>query len=160
MPEANLPSMAGKEDDDIVNWDGILTQEERRRILARLHSALGSIGARIPEVENVRGRKVRLNEVVFDYLDRGKLSDGELAAVDTLAAGLDERVKELETRIEKGDLDESGAVSLMKEVLGLLRALEHLRKLSEPGRISVAKARILSRIDDEKRWLAFLKKVK
>jgi len=153
-----LPSMP--DDDDIVNWDGILTPDERKRILARLRSALGSVGARIPDKETVGGREIPLRETVFDYLERESLSEHELEAVERLMDGLEDRVRDIEADIEVGDIDEKGAVALMKEVLGLLRALEHLRKLREPRKVGVAKAHIMRRIDDERRWLSFVNKIK
>jgi len=48
----------------------------------------------------------------------------------------------------------------MKEALGLMRALQHLRSLRDPENIRLARRTLLGRVDDESRWLEFLKKVK
>jgi len=141
-----------------VNWDGILEAGERRRILARIHSALGAVGARIPDAIDVGGKRLRLKDAVFTYLDKERLSAEDLEAVDNLSSALRERVARLEGSIAGDDISESRAIELMREVLGILRALDHLRKLgADPKKANLARATLMERVDDEKRWLAFLK---
>jgi hypothetical protein len=148
------------EGDDVVNWDGILSSEERQRILARIRSAFGAVGARIPDIEIIDGARIPLKDVIFDYLGKPALTRKELQAADRLADGLGRKVAELEGAIRQGRLTESAAVDLMKEALGLLRALQHLRDLRDPERIMLARKTILGRVDDERRWLEFLHNVK
>lgn len=154
--------MAGKGgDDDEVDWNGVLEPEERRRIHERIHSAFGAVGARIPETIETGGRRLRLKEAVFAYLDKERLTADELDAVDALSAALKERVDELDRDIMTGDISEKGAVDLMKEVLGILRALDHLRRLREdPKRAGPARATLMKKVDDERRWRDFLKQVR
>lgn len=147
--------------DDEVNWNGILEPDERRRILARLHSALGAVGARIPEEVEMGGRRLRLKDAVFAYLDKERLSAEDLEAADALSAALRERVRKLEGSIAHDDITEEAAVALMREVLGILRALDHLRKLQkDPGRAGLARATLMERVSDERRWRDFIKQVR
>jgi hypothetical protein len=148
------------DDEEVVDWNGILEPQERRRILARIHSAFGAVGARIPETVTVKGRTVRLKETVFSYLDKDKLTAADLEAADALSEALGETVRELSSRIQRGDLTEKGAVDLMKEVLGILRALDHLRRLRDPQRAGPARRSLMERVDDERRWLEFVKNVR
>ena len=144
-----------------VNWDGMLEPDERRRILARIHSALGAVGARIPEHIDVGGKRLRLKDAVFSYLDKEMLSAADLEAADTLSAALRERVSRLESSIARDDISEKNAIELMREVLGILRALDHLRKLrADPEKAGLARDTLMNRVDDERRWLAFLKKTR
>jgi len=147
--------------DDEVNWNGILEPDERRRILARLHSALGAVGARIPEEVELGGRRLRLKDAVFAYLDKERLSAEDLEAADALSATLRERVQKLEGSIAHDDITEEAAVGLMREVLGILRALDHLRKLQkDPDRAGLARATLMERVSDERRWREFIKQVR
>jgi len=147
--------------EDEVDWNGVLEPEERRRIHERIHSAFGAVGARIPETIETGGRRLRLKEAVFAYLDKERLTAEELDAVDALSAALKERVDELDRDIMTGDISEKGAVDLMKEVLGILRALDHLRRLREdPKRAGPARATLMKKVDDERRWRDFLKQVR
>jgi hypothetical protein len=148
------------EEEDVVNWDGVLSLQERSRIFARLHSAFGAVGAAIPDYEVLDGRRIPLKRVIFDYLGKPGLTRKELQAADGLAEGLGRKVKDLEARLREGELTEQGAVDLMKEALGLMRALQHLRGLRDPENIRLARRDLLVRVDDESRWLEFLKKVK
>jgi hypothetical protein len=147
--------------EDEVDWNGVLEPEERRRIHERIHSAFGAVGARIPETIESGGRRLRLKEVVYSYLDKERLTSDEVEAVDALSAALKERVDELDRDIMTGDISEKGAVELMREVLGILRALDHLRRLREdPKRAGPARATLMKKVDDERRWRDFLKEVK
>jgi hypothetical protein len=49
----------------------------------------------------------------------------------------------------------------MREVLGILRALDHLRRLREdPRRAGPERAALMEKVDDERRWRDFLKQVR
>jgi hypothetical protein len=49
----------------------------------------------------------------------------------------------------------------MREVLGILRALDHLRNLHEdPESAKLARAALMRRVDDEKRWREFIRQVR
>jgi hypothetical protein len=147
--------------EDEVDWNGVLEPEERRRIHERIHSAFGAVGARIPETVVSGGRRLRLKEAVFAYLDKERLTPDDLRAVDDLSAALKEKVDELDRDIMTGDISEKCAVDLMREVLGILRALDHLRRLREdPRRAGPERAALMEKVDDERRWRDFLKQVR
>ncbi len=145
---------------ELVNWDGVLSQDERARILARLRSAFADVGARLPELVELGGEEVPLKETVLGYLEKDGLSGEELERVEALCAALEERVAEAESRIRDGELDEASAVALMGEALGVLRAIGHLRRLQDPERRSVAREAVMSRVEDERRWLGFVRRVR
>jgi len=48
----------------------------------------------------------------------------------------------------------------MNEALGVLRALQHLRSQRDPERARLARQTVMGRVDDERRWLEFMTKVK
>jgi hypothetical protein len=158
-----ITSQKGPEDGqqvDEVNWDGVLSPQERQRILSRIHSAFAVVGARIPDIEIIDGERVLLRELVFDYLGKTSTTAEELKKVDRLAEGLDRKVRELEGRLHEDQLTERAAVDLMKETLGVLRALQHLRSQKDPKKAHLARRAVLGRVDDERRWLEFISKVK
>lgn len=147
--------------EDEVNWNGVLEPEERRRIHERIHSAFGAVGARMPETVVSGGRRLPLKEAVFSYLDKERLTPEELDAVDDLSAALKRKVDELDRDIMTADISEKCAVDLMKEVLGILRALDHLRSLREnPKKAGPARAALMKRVDDERRWRDFIRQVR
>jgi len=158
MSDTGKGARAG--DDEVVNWDGVLSPQERQRILARLRSALGAVGSRIPDIEVIDQKRVPLKDIVFGYLGKPSLTQKELEEAGALARALERKVKALEGNIRDASLSERAAVDLMREALGLLRALYHLRGLTDEGRVRVARKALMARVDDERRWLEFIKKVK
>ncbi len=150
---------AGREDE--VDWNGVLEPAERRRIHERIHSAFGAVGARIPETVVSGGRRLRLKDVVLAYLDKERLTPDDLRAVDALTTALKEKVDELDSDIMTSDISEKCAVDLMREVLGILRALDHLRRLGEdPRKAGPAREALMEKVNDERRWRDFLKQVR
>jgi len=148
------------EHEQIVNWDGVLSTEERQRIAARIRSAFGAVGARIPDIEVIDGKRLNLRDIVFDYIGKERPTEADIEMADKIAGGLERKVKELEERLRRDQLSERAAVDLMREALGVLRALQQLRGLRDPSRGAVARKAVLTRVDDERRWLEFMKKVK
>jgi len=148
------------EPEDIVNWDGVLSPQERQRIIARIHSVFGAVGARIPDIEVMDGERVNLRELIFDYIGEPSPTREDIERADRLAGGLEKKMAELEDRLRQDELSERAAVDLMREALGVLRALEHLRNLKDPERAPLARKAVLGRVDDERRWLEFIRKVK
>lgn len=152
--------MGDGEGSELVNWDGVLTQDERRKILSRLRSAFAEVGARVPDTVELNGARVPLRDTVLGYLERESLSGEELERVEALCDALEDRVAEAERGIREGDIDEATAVGLMREALGILRALSHLRRLRDPERRRLAREVVMSRVEDERRWLRFVKRVR
>jgi len=157
---ANSGRQGADEHEDIVNWDGVLSPEERHMIVSRIRSAFGAVGAKIPDIEVVDGRRINLKDVVFDYIGKEKPSAEDIDRADRLADALERKVKELEERLHRDQLSERAAVDLMREALGVLRALQQLRGLRDPDRGVHARKAVMDRVGDERRWLEFVKKVR
>jgi hypothetical protein len=157
---ASTRKQGAEDHEDIVNWDGVLSPEERQRIVARIRSAFGAVGARIPDIEVIDGERLNLRDLVFDYIGKERPTEKDIERADRLADGLEKKVRELEERLRGDELSERAAVELMREALGVLRALQQLRGLRDPDRGAVARSAVLNRVDDERRWLDFMKNVK
>lgn len=141
---------------DLVDFNGILTPQERNRILARINSLLSYIGIPIPREEVIDGEVLELRDIIFNFLD-GKVKDEKER--ETLLRKLENKASEIKSCIESCDISEEEAISLMREVSGILRAIDHLKYL-EKNEIPVEKEEILRKIDDERRWREFLKKIR
>ena len=144
----------------LVDMDGILTEEERRRIIRRLHSMLAWVGSIIPEKEVIYGERIELRKIVLELVSKPKLTREDLKKAKILARGIAEREKDIEEEIIHGDITEEEALSLLEEARGLLRALEDLKALQDKDKAINAKEIIMSRVDDEKRWKKFLDRIK
>lgn len=144
----------------LVDMDGILTEDERRRIIKRLHSLLSWVGSIIPEKEVIRGRQINLRKIVTELISKPELTRADIEKARDLAKGIAERERYLEEVITHGDITEEKALELLEEARGLLRAMEELRNIQEKRKAIEAKETLLSSVDDEKRWKQFLDKIK
>ena len=144
----------------LVDMDGILTEDERRRIIKRLHSMLAWVGSLIPEEEVIKGEQVDLRKTVSELISKPELSKEDIDKARVLARGLAERERDLEDTISQGDITEEKAMELLKEARGLLRAMEELRSVRDRTKAMETKEMLLSKVDDEKRWKQFLNKIK
>jgi hypothetical protein len=144
--------------------DGVLTPEERKRILDRLHSLFHCIGVLIPEEEILGDKKIKLRQTVGDFINKTKLTEEDKRHVRLLIDALHARERGLKALIAEGDISEQRALELYREILGILRAVDELRQViaaqAKIKDIDVAKQELMGRIDDERRWAELLKSIK
>ena len=144
----------------LVNMDGILTEDERARIIKRLQSMLSWVGSIIPDKEVISGRPVDLRKTISELIRKPELTREDLEKAGILAKGISERERDLEGTIVHGDITEEEALELLEEARGLLRAIEGLSNIQERGKAIKVKEELLRKVDDEKRWKKFLDKIK
>ena len=144
----------------LVDMDGILTEDERARIIKRLHSMLSWVGSIIPDKEVISGRPVDLRKTISELIRKPELTREDLEKAGILAKGISERERDLEGTIVHGDITEEEALELLEEARGLLRAIEGLSNIQERGKAIKVKEELLRKVDDEKRWKKFLDKIK
>lgn len=136
-----------------------LTEAERRKLLAKIRSALFWVGRQIPEKEAVDEEVVNLREVVFRYIANDSPSIEEMEGAISLARRLQEKVDEMESQIKHADLTVREANELLDHTLGLMRAIDELRKRGDPESEVKLKA-LMHKVDDQRRWLDFVRSIK
>jgi hypothetical protein len=135
-----------------------LTEEDRRKILSRIHSLLFWLGKFIPEEELLEGERVALRDVIFRYIMKENPSPEEVQGALDLADSLEEKARQLERQLQEGRLTKGKAHAILDEICGLLRAVDDIRKSSGTNAPIKAKA-IMNRVQDERRWLSFVKNI-
>lgn len=144
----------------LVDMDGVLTEDERRRIIKRLHSLLSWVGSIMPEKEIIDGKEIDLRKIISELISKPELTKEDLKKASKLAKGIAKRERYLEDVIIHGDISEEKALELLEEARGLLRAMEDLRNIQEKKVAIDSKEILLSKVDDEKRWQKFIGKIK
>ena len=135
---------------------GPLTEEDRRRVLARVHSLLYWVGKFIPEEEILEDQKVPLRDIVFHFIANPNPSPEEVEGALSLANAIDRKAKELEVSLkESPDLTKGQAHMMMDEINGLLRAVDEIHHAKGADERLKAMA-LMSKVNDEKRWLTFI----
>lgn len=138
----------------------LLTEEERAKMLARIHSLVYWVGMLIPERELLGDSEIDLREVVYNLTNKEKLSDEDVAKVNELIRLLKDKERSLESKLAHDPLTLNAAKELLEEVCGLLRAIDELRSVETPEKAEFRKQDLLSRIEDAKRWQHFLESIK
>lgn len=144
----------------LVDHDGVLTEDERGRILARLHSLLSWVGSSIPLEEIIDGEKVDVRETVAEFISKKELTKEDIKKAQSLASLLLSKERDLEERIASGDISEDRALELLEEARGLMRAVQELKNTRNKAEAEANKKILLNKVDDEKRWQKFLEDVK
>lgn len=144
----------------LVNYDGILSKEERKRILARIHSLLYWVGHPIPDEEIIGKKRVRIRDIVFNLVVKDKLTDEDVENAQLLVKELEKKEKSLEAVIAHGNISEEDAIRLLDEACGLLRAIDNLRNIKSLRRAQLEKEMLMRKVEDEKRWRDFIKAVR
>ncbi len=146
----------------LVNYDGILQSEERQRILKRIQSLFNWVGASIPEEAEIDGKTIKLRRLVSDFITKTEISDEDQKNIKILNKALLKKEKALENIISRGKISDHKAMKLLEEITGILRAVDKLRNLTEDDQddAQTDKEDLMRKIDDEKRWMKFVRSMK
>lgn len=148
-----------------VNYDGILSSDERKRILKKIESAFSWLGAEIPEVIEIRDVKYNLNQEIQNLILKKELTQDENQRIKKLISALESEEKSLTNSIKTGDISDHKAMELLTIICGILRAVQDLRELlnkasRSESEVNSAKKELLNKVEDTKRWLDYVEKIK
>ena len=145
--------------DDVGEPRRTLTDEERYRILTRLHSTLSWVGVRIPEELNLDGERVELRDLVDRFVFDDEIDDEERAEVLVLIDRLEDKAEILEEALEEEDLTLEEAENILKRAIGVIRAIDELKHLEDEDEWEDRHRELMERVDDANRWRDFTKRV-
>ncbi len=149
-------TQAGKTIDGV----SLLSDEDRAKMLARIHSLVYWVGMLIPEHLLVGDSEIDLREVVYNLTTKEKLTREDILKVNELIRMLKAKESYLEKKLAHDPLSLETAKSLLEETCGLLRAIDELRSVESIEKAEFRKKEIMSRIEDAKRWQKFLESIK
>lgn len=143
------------------NSDLLITEWERKQLLAELHARLFWVGEEIPYFVEINGKKCKLHERIWDLINREDISDDDKKQIEKYIAVLKEKERADELELQTKEMTREEAKELFDETAGLMRAIMDLREIEEG--ISKEKEKefhdIFStkRTEEIRRWLNFLK---
>ncbi len=138
----------------------LLTQEERSKMLSRIHSLVYWVGMLIPEHEILGGSELDLREIVYDITNKEKITPADTAKVNKLIDLLRKKEHDLERRLEHDRMTIDAAKGMLEEICGLLRAVDELKSVESPEKAEFRKNELMTRVEDAKRWQRFVKSIK
>lgn len=143
-----------------VDGRRLLTNEERSRMIDRIHSLVYWVGMLVPEHELIGGKEIELREVIYNLTSREQLTQHDIDQAHELIALLKAREKVLEEKLQHDPLSVDTAKGILEEVCGLLRAIDELRSVETVEKAEFSKTQLLKRIEDAKRWQKFVQTIR
>ncbi len=138
----------------------LLTDEERERFLDRAHSVFSWVGNLIPDKEKFDNTEIELRNVIFKLRTKKGITDDDRELARLLMQKIKRRKSELETRLKNDKMTLTAAKKLLDEISGLVKALNDLHDVELSDELIERKSAMFNRIDDEKRWQKYLKRIK
>lgn len=138
----------------------LLTEEERQRILDRAHSVFSWVGNLIPDKEKFDNTEIELRNVIFKLRTKKGITDDDRELARLLIEKIRVRKTELENRLKNDRMTLAVAKKLLDEISGLVKAINDLHDVELSDDLFMRKSAIMNRIDDEKRWQKYLKRLK
>jgi len=138
----------------------LLTDEERERFLDRAHSVFSWVGNLIPDKEKFGSTEIELRNVIFKLRTKKGITDDDRELARLLMQKIKERKGELETKLKNDKLTLAAAKKLLDEISGLVKALNDLHDVEFSDELIERKSAMFNRIDDEKRWQKYLKRIR
>lgn len=148
-------------DTEMEQNNKLITEWERKQLLAALHTRLFWVGEKIPYFVEMDGKKCKLHDRVWELINKDTLSEDDKQEIEKCIVLLKDKEKIDELELETKEMTLEEAKKLSDETAGLLRAIMDLREIEEG--ISKEKENefheIFSaqRTEEIRRWLNFLK---
>jgi len=140
-----------------------LTNEERKQLLAALHSRLFWVGQYIPNIIEIGEKNCHLHNYVWELIQKETLTQTEKDSIDRYIEIISKKEKVDEKELENQSLTQEEAKALYHETAGLLRATTDLKEI-EDGTLKENEKTFQEqfanqRIQSAKLWLEFIRNV-
>ena len=140
-----------------------LTNEERKQLLAALHSRLFWVGQYIPDIIEIGGKNCHLHNYVWELIQKETLTQTEKDSIDRYIEIISKKEEVDEKELENQSLTQKEAKALYHETAGLLRAITDLKEI-ENGTLKENEKTFQEqfanqRIQSAKLWLEFIRNV-
>ncbi len=139
-----------------------LTQRERDELIFKLNRLFTFVGTEIPGEVELDHERVPLHQVMWQLINhKEKLTPEAFVAVEKLYDSIERKIRQIESTIKTGAINDSEAITLFKEAQGLIRAAIELRDIEEGKQLDTyGELASAQKTEAQKRWLEYLKKVR
>ncbi len=143
-----------------IDARNLLTNEERSKMISRIHSLVYWVGMLIPEHELLSGSEIDLREVVYNLTTKEQLTPEDVREANDLIEQLKKRERDLEEQLSRDQMTRDAAKGMLEEICGLLRAIDELRSAENPEGAEFRKRALMAKVEDAKRWRKFVDSIK
>lgn len=118
------------------------------------------MGNLIPDKEKFDNTEIELRNVIFKLRTKKGITKDDRELARLLSQKIKARKGELENRLRNDRMTLAAAEKLLDEISGLVKAINDLHDVELSDELVDRKSAILNRVDDEKRWQKYLKRLK
>lgn len=136
------------------------TEKDRIRCAEKLHRMLAWVGVQVPEVVEACGG-VNLRKFIFDMLEKTEVSEEDATAARRILGCLEGRKLMNEKQLQSASISKLDGEKLCLETAELMRAIMDLKDIKTGRRSSnIEKRAALHGVDDARRWMNYLKRIR
>jgi len=118
------------------------------------------VGNLIPDKEKFDNTEIELRNVIFKLRTKKGITDDDRELARLLIQKIKVRKGQLENKLKNDKITLAVAKQLLNEISGLVKAINDLHDVELSEELIERKSAIFNRIDDEKRWQKYLKRIK
>ncbi|MDY6959682.1 MAG: DUF5788 family protein [Halobacteriota archaeon] len=137
----------------------MISEEDRNELIEKLKKSFSIVGREIPDEIYINGEELELSTIILNLIKKDELTEEDIKLKRYLKKLLIFKESNNEEKLKKEDLTEVEAEDLYDETLGIKRAILALEGIGKE-REDIKDAYRGESIEDMKRWIGFLKRVK
>ena len=138
-----------------------ITDNQRNVLLNRLHRPLFWVGEHIPEEIEIKGKNVKLHEIIWEIINKTSFSRKDIEDIEVFLSLLREKEHEYEGALEHNDISSGEAKNLFNQTAGIMRAIMDLVQIEEETRRkNIQETKHVCEGVEEKEWELFVKDTK
>lgn len=138
-----------------------VTDNERNKLLNRLHRPLFWVGENIPGELEIEGKNVKLHEIIWEIINKTHFSAKDIENIEMFLALLKEKENEYEKSLEQNDISYEEAKDLFTQTAGIMRAIMDLTEIEEESkRKKIPDTKHICKDVEDKEWEHFVKDIR
>ena len=137
-----------------------ITDNERNKLLNRLHRPLFWVGENIPRELEIEGKKIKLHEIIWEIVNKTHFSKADIKNIGHFLDLLREKEHEYERVLEHDNMSYEEAKDIFNETAGIMRAIMDLTQIEEgiQRKISHDNRHVCENVE-EKEWKHLIKQM-
>ena len=137
----------------------MISEKDKKELIEKLNKPFSLIGKEIPDKMSINGEELELSNIVLNLIRKRVLSEEEIKIVHDLKKILLKKELDDEKNLKDSNLTEEEAKNLYEGILGIKRAILALEGAGKEKK-NLKNTYKSDDVEDMKRWIEFLKKVR
>ena len=137
----------------------MISEKDKKILIEKLNKSFSTVGKEIPDLLVIDGEKLELSNIILNLIKKTEITKEDLKIKSNLHKLLVKKEENNENILKNKDLTNEEAENIYEETLGIKRAILALEGVGKEKE-DLKNAYRDDGVEDMKRWIDFLKKVK